>query len=218
MSWSSFNVNLGLDEPVGPGPLDPDAGYNVLTTGGDTLEARFRACGEGRLDLGPDRFHLGVAWPPSGAGRSVTVRVYPVSPSGWSDLRRADPAAYREEKARVGATVEAILERFALPGLGPHVVVRDLASPATYARYSGSPSGAIYDMAPTVGNFGRTRVPMRTPVEGLLAPHFVHGVLGAMISGFQAADCLLDGAWMGGRALPEAGGPPPAAPTRPRSP
>lgn len=205
MSWSSFNLNLGLDAHLDVPALDPGAGYTVLTTGGTTLRSAFAACARAESELGLDRFHLGLVRSRAPAPPSLTVRLYPLAMGSWATMRSKDPIRYRAEKQRIGSLIEDILERHLIPDLRRHVVVRDTSSPATYARYSGSPTGAIYDMAPTVANFGRTRLPMRTPVRDLLQPRFVHGVLGAMLSGLQAADLLLDGAWMSGRAMPDAG-------------
>ena len=45
-------------------------------------------------------------------------------------------------------------------------------------------------MAPYPDNFGRTRLPMRTPVAGLFQPKFVHGVFGSMLAGIQVNDMI----------------------------
>jgi hypothetical protein len=41
---------------------------------------------------------------------------------------------------------------------------------------------------------------VKTPVKGLLVPKFAHGVFGAMNSGLQAVDILLDGKVMQGNS------------------
>jgi phytoene dehydrogenase-like protein len=56
------------------------------------------------------------------------------------------------------------------------IVVRDISTPATFARYSGSHTGSIYDMASVPDNFGAHRLPVVTPVRGLLVPKFAHGI------------------------------------------
>jgi hypothetical protein len=55
-------------------------------------------------------------------------------------------------------------------------------------------------MAATPENFGANRLPLKTPVKGLLVPKFAHGVFGAMNSGLQAVDLLLDGKVMNGNS------------------
>lgn len=81
-----------------------------------------------------------------------------------------------------------------------HIVVKDISTPATFVRYSGSPTGSIYDMASIPDNFGANRLPVKTPIEGLLVPKFAHGVFGAMNSGLQAIDILLNGKVMHGNS------------------
>jgi hypothetical protein len=55
-------------------------------------------------------------------------------------------------------------------------------------------------MAAVPDNFGANRLPVRTPIKGLLVPKFAHGVFGAMNSGLQAVDILLDGKVMRGNS------------------
>ena len=88
-----------------------------------------------------------------------------------------------------------IMETYVVPDLRNHITVRDISTPATYVRYSGSPTGSIYDMASVPENFGPHRLPVVTP-----APKFAHGVFGAMNSGLQAVDILLDGKVMHGNS------------------
>ena len=91
------------------------------------------------------------------------------------------------------------MERYLIPNLRQHINVIDIATPATFARYQGSPTGANYDMAPYPDNFGRYRLPMVTPIEGLLLPKFTHGIQGALQAGIYIADHILNGAVVGGR-------------------
>ena len=89
-------------------------------------------------------------------------------------------------------------ERHLVPELRKHIVAVDIATPATFARYSGSPTGSNYDMSPYPSNFGARRLKMRTPIAGLYLPKFSHGILSAMHGGLQAVDMILEGAVMGG--------------------
>jgi CubicO group peptidase (beta-lactamase class C family) len=85
----------------------------------------------------------------------------------------------------------------------PDIMIKhilDISTPATYGRYSGSPTGSVYDMAPYTNNFGRTRLKMRTPIEGLFQPKFVHGVFGCLLAGMQVNDMILNGKIMNGYA------------------
>jgi len=63
----------------------------------------------------------------------------------------------------------------------------------TFARYSGSPTGSIYDMAPYPDKFGRKLLKMRTPIKGLFQPKFSHGVWPSLQAGMQVVAMILDG-------------------------
>ncbi len=97
--------------------------------------------------------------------------------------------------------LEALVTEHLLPELPAWVQVRDINTPATFHRYLGSRHGAVYGMASTVHNAGRTRLPMRTPIPGLWLASFVHGIYPALQHGFQVVDQLTGGEVMGGRAL-----------------
>jgi phytoene dehydrogenase-like protein len=202
MSPSSLNIALGLDDGLDLAGLGMDCGYNVITTGGGTFEELFQAFDRGESGFTDECFHLGAICPSltTGSKPCLTIRVVPLPLADWTELRERDPDAYRERKERLAASCVEKVERFAVPGLSEHVVVRDVASPATFARYSGSPTGSNYDMSPYPDNYGRTRLETRTPIEGLYQPKFSHGIMPGMISGLQAADMILEGKVLGGYA------------------
>jgi phytoene dehydrogenase-like protein len=58
----------------------------------------------------------------------------------WSDLRAQDRARYRTEKEGVADQVIALLDQ-RYPGLAAHVDMRDVATPATFERYTGNWQG-----------------------------------------------------------------------------
>ena len=124
----------------------------------------------------------------------------PLPVEDWVRLRNTDRAKYNQRKEKIADMLISIVEKYLVPDLRKHIVVRDVASPATYVRYSGSPTGSIYDMAAVPENFGANRLPVKTPIDGLLLPKFAHGVFGAMNSGLQAVDILLDGKVMHGNS------------------
>lgn len=80
-------------------------------------------------------------------------------------------------------------------------MVKDTATPATYARSSGSPTGSIYDMASLITQFGPKRLPMKTPVKNLYQLKFAHGLYGTMMNGVQVVDLLLDRKFNNGNSL-----------------
>lgn len=106
-----------------------------------------------------------------------------------ADYRAGRKAAYRAEKQRLADLLIARLERVLLPGLFDAIEVRDAATPLTYARLNGSHRGAIYGFDQVIGNSGPTRIPHRTPIEGLyLAGAWTtpgHGYSGVVWSGLE---------------------------------
>lgn len=85
------------------------------------------------------------AYEPDFAPAGHTVLTSSISQLGddfayWESLYR-DKAAYRAEKDRIGATVVAGLER-RFPELAGKLTVLDVATPATYNRYTGAWHGA----------------------------------------------------------------------------
>lgn len=71
----------------------------------------------------------------------------------------------------------------------------------TYGRgpYRFDTAQMMPDVTELLDHLGVT-VPL-VPFDGLLQPKFVHGILGALYSGVQAVDLLLDGEVMGGRCM-----------------
>jgi len=202
MSTSSMNLSIGLGDQIDLEALGMDCGYNVISTGGDTYDRLFEAYEKGEIAFTEKRFHLGVVCPSltTGGKPNITVRITPMALGDWKELREKDPIKYKEKKEKWADFFIDKVEKYLIPDLRKHIVVLDISTPATYARYSGSPSGAIYDMAPYTNNFGRTRLKMRTPVKGLFQPKFVHGVFGCLLAGMQVNDMILNRAIMDGNA------------------
>jgi phytoene dehydrogenase-like protein len=66
----------------------------------------------------------------------------------WRELRESDPAKYREEKKRVGELVVDALDA-ELGAIKPFVEVVDIATPATWHRYTGNWQGSFEGFLPT---------------------------------------------------------------------
>jgi len=94
---------------------------------------------------------------------------------------KARKAAFADEIIRQAETL--------LPGLRDHIITRDAATPATVARYTGHPSGAIYGSA-----LGNERLPQQTPVRHLYLVGASawpgSGVEAVVISGIVAANMI----------------------------
>lgn len=202
MTTSSFTVNLGLDDGGILADHGLPCGYGLLTTGVDAFPKLYAAFRNNDFSILEDSFHLGYSCPPPEAGKKpvLSIQTIPIPVGDWVHLRDTDRKRYTSEKERVADRMIDIFERYLVPGLRDHIVVRDICTPATYVRYSGSPTGSIYDMASVPANFGANRLPVRSPVKGLLLPKFAHGVFGAMNSGLQAVDMLLNGRVMQGNS------------------
>jgi phytoene dehydrogenase-like protein len=194
MSVSSLNVALGLDDGIDLRRFDIDNPYNLVSTGLGTAEKLFEAVLAGDNGFAEDCFHVGVMCPSLtiGGPGTVTIRGVPFAMGRWGEWRREDRKRYVAEKERWAGLLIDIVERYLIPGLRDHVAVTNVSTPATYARYSGSPTGSIYDMASLVTQFGPKRLPLRTPIENLFQPKFSHGIYGAVMNGVQVVDVMLD--------------------------
>ncbi len=202
MSTSSMNLSIGLDDEIDLAGLGLDCGYNVITTGGDTYDRLFEAYEKGQIAFSDKLFHIGVVCPSltTGGRPNIIVRITPMALADWAELREKNYKKYTEKKEKWAEFFIDKVEKYLIPDLRKHILVIDISTPATYARYSGSPSGAVYDMAPYPNNFGRTRLKMRTPIKGLFQPKFVHGVFGCLLAGIQVNDMILDRKIMNGNA------------------
>ena len=90
----------------------------------------------------------------------MTVRL-PTRYEFWTGLKKNDVARYRAEKRRVVREVVAALEpRF--PGLTPQIEGSDIATPATFFRYTGNWQGSYEGWLPTPRILGR-RIPYTLP-------------------------------------------------------
>jgi len=203
MSVSSINVALGLDEHIDMKALDLDYPYNVVSTGLGTAEKLFYGYLSGDHAFSEDCFHMAVICPSltTGAKNTITLRCTPFALGQWKEWRDKDYNKYKEEKEKWADFFIGIAEKYFIPNLSKHIVVRDIATPATYARYSGSPSGSLYDMASLVSQFGPKRLPMITPVKNLYQPKFSHGLYGTMMNGVQVVDLLVDRKFNNGNSL-----------------
>ena len=203
MSVSSINVALGLDDKIDMSSLDLDYPYNVVSTGLGTADRLFKGYLDGDHAFSDDCFHMAVICPSltTGAKNTITLRCTPFALGQWKELRESDYKKYLAEKEKWADFFIGIAEKYFIPNLSKHIVVKDIATPATYARYSGSPSGSLYDMASLVTQFGPKRLPMVTPVKNLYQPKFSHGLYGTMMNGVQVVDLLVDRKFNDGNSL-----------------
>jgi len=203
MSVSSINISLGLDDKIDMTTLDLDYPYNVVSTGLGTGEKLFEGVLAGDHAFSEECFHMAVICPSltTGGKNTVTLRCTPFALGKWKEWRENDYSRYKEEKNKWGDFFISLAEKYFIPKLSKHIVVKDISTPATYERYSGSPSGSLYDMASLVTQFGPKRLPMETPIHNLLQPKFSHGLYGTMMNGVQVVDLMLDRKFNDGNSL-----------------
>ena len=83
------------------------------------------------------------------------------------------------------------------PGLAARIVVKESASPMTHARYTRASNGTAYGLAATPAQFMQRRPGYRTHLPGLYLcganTRAGHGVIGALLSGRNAAGAILRG-------------------------
>jgi all-trans-retinol 13,14-reductase len=128
------------------------------------------------------------------------VTILPIHAKYWIDLRGRDREKYNQEKETIADRILSIIENHVCPHLRQNILYKDIFTPATLARYSGSPTGSIYDMACVPENFGNKRLKMKTPIQNLYITKFAHGIFGSLNSGLQAIDMIMDKQIMGGNS------------------
>ena len=107
----------------------------------------------------------------------------------WSGAYQHNPV-YLERKAELERDLMAQLEAVA-PGIGGAVRFQEAATPITHGRYTRATGGTAYGLSATPGQFLKNRPGYRLPIEGMylagVSTRSGHGIVGAMLSGYQAA-------------------------------
>jgi phytoene dehydrogenase-like protein len=111
---------------------------------------------------------------------------------------------FGDKSMRRGAEYEALKEKIAdhylalaeahLPNLRDHVVLKEVATPATNYSYTLSPEGNIYGPAHTVAQMPPFRFGSRTPIDGLV-------LCGSSVMGAGIVPCASSGRVAGKLAL-----------------
>lgn len=171
VSLSSFQVFLGLKLDL-VGKLDLrdteifiGEGYDVEADYAACLAADVENCGLGVTLY--DNVYKGYS--PEGKN-TVTVMALQ-GYDHWlpyeSDYLNGKKDAYRKEKERMADILIRRAEKALLPGLTDAIEVKEIGTPLTNVRYTGSYRGAIYGFDQTVDNSGLRRLPHSTPIENL---------------------------------------------------
>ena len=127
------------------------------------------------------------------AGKTVMTVRLPTRYEFWTELRKNNRQRYRAEKRTIIRQVIGILDnRF--PGVAQHLERSDIATPATFFRYTGNWQGSYEGWLPTPRILGR-RIPYTLPrlEDFYMAGHWVvagGGLPSAALSGRYAAQMI----------------------------
>jgi phytoene dehydrogenase-like protein len=127
------------------------------------------------------------------AGKSILIARFAGSFDYWVKLKQHQPEEYAQAKQKLLQEVIEILDhRF--PGLARHLEQTDLATPATFERYTGNWQGSIQGWLPTPRILGR-RFPRTLPglKDFYMAGHWVEpggGLPMAALSGKYVAQMI----------------------------
>jgi phytoene dehydrogenase-like protein len=131
--------------------------------------------------LGVRLFHFDPTMAPAGKTAAI-VMIESRGLPYWSGLRGSDPSRYREEKKRIGELIVEALEA-ELGGIKPFVEVVDVATPATWHRYTGNWQGSYEGFLPTRKNMNKN---LGFTIPGL-ANFYMHGQWVAVGGGLPPA-------------------------------
>lgn len=142
------------------------------------------------------------------AGKTVVVVRFASPAHAWIKLKSENPPGYREKKSRILQAIIGFVDR-RFPGAARAVEHSDVATPATFLRYTGNRDGSCQGWLPTPGVLDR---PIPQTLPGLknfyMAGHWVQaggGLPPAALSGRYAAQlvCARDGKRFSAADLPD---------------
>ncbi len=202
MSPSSIAIHIGLDNEINISDYGVDGAYNVITTGRATHKELFNLWEQNILLTNDEKFHFALYSPSlvTGGKQTLVIHVVPAPAEYWTELRKENYQKYLSEKQKVAEFYIEKVEKYLIPDLRKHITMIDVSTPATYARYIGSPTGSNYDMMPVPENFGKNRLKVRTPVKNLFLPKFSHGIWPSVQAGLQITDMISGGKIMNGNS------------------
>jgi prolycopene isomerase len=179
-SVSAVCVYLGLNRPVAD--FAPD---NVMLWFGsmdhDEIYRRIQTGRNGNID------HLLVMRPPQTSHGECMTLIHLVRPFPGTD--------WTTEKQRIAhAMIEKACSVFG--DFTKNIVVRNVASPDTFERYTGNMGGALYGFENASDLYGQSKLPFTTYLPNLFqAGHWTKaggGIYNVMTSGQAAATLILD--------------------------
>jgi prolycopene isomerase len=204
-STSGVLVHLVVDMSI---PQRLSCGCIMYFPDFDTERHQFRLWRKGAMETDPDIMGLGLS--------VATLKDKDMVPDGKHvlDLIYMPPAYEyfkKDQRQKYLALKEDFSEKMIkaaehiIPGLGSHIVLKDVSTPLTFERYTGARGGAWYDIdcSPRQALMGRIR--NKTPIKGLYltgAKTFPgSGMFAAIQAGLFTADSILGGGLSAGRYL-----------------
>jgi all-trans-retinol 13,14-reductase len=185
-SVSVMALNLGLDCPPRELGVDchiamvfPDADIDGCfdTQRKQLLPAGFSITARGNSDPGSIEQD----------GHTLSL-IGGTAPEEWLTM---DEESYRRKKQQVSLDFIAMADR-RYPGLRDHIVVSDLATPRTMARYTGNPLGAIMGLNCTAGTHRHlikaAKMPVANVIMGSAWTERLGGFMQSIKSGILAAE------------------------------
>jgi phytoene dehydrogenase-like protein len=134
---------------------------------------------------------------PPGVTNLQLMTVVPSAPAAWGTTAEdAASGAYRRSEGyqwRKHELTERLLDQAerAFPGLRRDIVYREVSTPLTHTRFTGSTGGTSYGIAVTPKQFLLGRPGATTDIPGLYLAgaslRTLHGIAGVMMSGLMAA-------------------------------
>lgn len=195
-STTGFVVHLGVKMDLDD--LDLDYGTIFFNEDYDN-EKIFRATEKGEISYGS----FGISVPslhdeslaPEGC-HSLDILLVPVPyqyRDKWLTENGRRTQAYRGLKEEIADKLIVSAEKV-IPNLSKNVLVKDIATPLTYERYTFASNGCWYDLAQTPSQFGPNRLANSQVVPNLLftgSKSLGGGMYGSIMGGFLTAMRIL---------------------------
>ena len=102
------------------------------------------------------------------AGKGVFSITFPAAYEASEQIAALDEPSYNAYKKQLVTETTRMLEERLFPRLSDDVELVEVATPKTFARYTGNPGGAIFGWKATPSQSGIRRLGTNTPVAGLI--------------------------------------------------
>src|SRR3989339_225845 len=208
MSDSGIAVHLGIKMDISG--IDLNCGYIMDFPRFGEVNSRFEAARRGEMVFETGNIGMGISVPslrhaPSDSGKDKHVVELVAYPVPWNFKKNGRSSeAYESLKEKVSNALIAEAER-TIPGLSASILIKEVATPLTYERYTGATNGAWYDAECTPDQGGSHRLAAKTPIKGLwltgAKTSLGAGMFASINTGLFTADSILKGALTGGKFL-----------------